>query len=411
MDQKKPRGRKRILLVSQYFHPEGFKCNDLAFDWVKRGYEVDVLTGLPNYPSGRIASGYGYFRRRTERIEGVRVFRAALVPRGRGGGVRLVLNYLSWAFCASLWAFVLALRNRYDCVVVHETSPVTQGIPAVAVKWIRRIPLYFWVLDLWPESLVSAGGIRNRSVLRCVERLVRWLYDRSDRILISSQGFRESILAKGDYADRIVYLPNWAEDVFEGACDYPLPELPDGFRVMFAGNIGEAQDMETVLDAALRLRGRRDIRWLLVGDGRKRAWAEEFVRRHDLSENVRFLGRYPLEAMPAFFRAADAMLVSLKDEKIFRLTVPAKLQAYMAAGRPVVAMLGGEGHELVRKARCGIAVEAGNGAALADAVLRAAACSAQELARMGANGHEYYLRHFTKRMCIDRFTEVIEEVG
>lgn len=404
-----PSGRKpkRVLLVTQYFYPENFKSNDLAFDLVRRGYEVDVLTGLPNYPSGKIAAGYGIFHKRHQKINGVRVFRALLVPRGKGGGLRLMINYLSWAFFASVRAVYMALRYHYDCVIVHEPSPITQGIPAIVAKKLAKLPLYFWVMDLWPESLTSAGGVTNSTVLKMVNSHVRWIYNNSDKILITSMGFQQSILEKGDYQRKIIYMPNWGEDIFEKPSDHPIPSLPEGFKVIFAGNIGEAQDMEAVMQAARKLKGRPDIKWILVGNGRKRPWVEEFIRENGLSETVFLMGQHPIEAMPAFFRQADLMLVSLKDEPIFNLTVPAKLQAYMAAGRPIVAMLNGEGQQIVQSAGCGYTVDAGNSAQLAECVSQAAACTSDQREEMGRNGHDFYLRNFTKKLCIDRFCEII----
>ncbi len=180
------------------------------------GYDVTVLTGIPNYPSGSFFKGYGLFRKRSEVINGVKVKRTLLIPRGKGGGLRLALNYFSWAFFASVRTFFLSLCYRYDAVIVHQTSPVTQGIPAVIVRKMQRIPLYFWVLDLWPESLVSAGGVTNGYVLSFFEKMVRWLYNNSDKILISSRGFEQSILEKGEYRNKLIYFPNWAEDVFFG---------------------------------------------------------------------------------------------------------------------------------------------------------------------------------------------------
>ena len=193
----------RILLVTQYFHPENFKSNDIAFELARRGYDVTVLTGLPNYPKGRIYDGYGIFRKRKEVIDGVKIYRTLVIPRGNGGGARLALNYLSWAFIASVWAFFMAVFHRYDAVIVHETSPVTQGFPALVVKWLQRIPMYFWVLDLWPESLQAAGNIHNRHILGFFTWVTRMMYRNSDKILMSSNGFRKSILDKGDFGEKL----------------------------------------------------------------------------------------------------------------------------------------------------------------------------------------------------------------
>ncbi len=386
----------RILLVTNHFIPEDFRCNDVAAALAQEGHQVTVLTAIPDYPSGRYHRGYGIFRKRRERVGGVKVIRSFIVPRGKGGAVRLFLNYLSSLVCMSVDAFFLALFRRFDAVLVHETSPVTVGVPADIVRAIRRIPMYFWVLDLWPESLQAAGGIRNRAVLGFFSRLTAALYRHSEKILISSRGFEESICAKGDFAGKIVYFPNWADRAMARG-DIRLPEgsLPDGFIVMFAGNIGEAQDFESVMAAAAALKASRDIHFVFLGDGRKLDWVRRFVSENGLEATVHLLGRHPLEEMPAYFERADVMLVSLKDTEIFRLTLPAKVQAYMAAGKPVVAMMNGEGPRVVEEAGCGYSVPAGDSAALAALLLRLSGAPREDLVRMGENGLRYCATHFT----------------
>ena len=325
-----------VLIVTQYFYPENFKSNDLAFELQKRGYNVTVLTGIPNYPQGKFYKGYGVFKKRKEVINGVEVLRTLVIPRGNGGGVMLAMNYLSWAFIASIWAFFMSLSHRYDLVIVHETSPITQGFPALVVKAIRRCPIYFWVLDLWPESLQAAGGINNRYVLSFFTWVAKVMYRGSDKILVSSKGFRKSILDKGDFEHKIVYFPNWAEDVFAAPPglspeqEKVVDSLPDGFKVMFTGNIGEAQDFVHVMEAAKLLKDNNKIKFILIGDGRKRQWVTDYIEKNDLSETVIWLGRFPLDMMPAFCSRADVLFLALKDDFIFSLTAPAKLQSYMA---------------------------------------------------------------------------------
>ena len=398
----------RILLVTQYFYPENFKSNDVAFELARRGYDVTVLTGLPNYPGGKVFDGYGIFRKRKETINGVKVLRTLVVPRGKGGGVRLALNYMSWAFIASVWAFFMSLFNRYDAVIVHETSPITQGFPALAVKWMRRVPMYFWVLDLWPESLQAAGNINNRHVLGFFAWVAKLMYRNSEKILISSRGFRESILDKGDFEDKLVYFPNWAEDVFAASTDVQVPDLPDGFKIMFAGNVGEAQDFDNVLRAAMLLKG-TGVRLIVLGDGRKKAWADSFVAENGLEDVVFMMGRHPLETMPAFFSQADVLFLSLKNDYIFSLTAPAKLQAYMASGKPVLAMVDGEARNLIEDAECGLSCAAGDYEAFAQCVLTIKSMSADKRAGMGRNGKKYFDKYFRKDKCIDSLCNLLND--
>lgn len=399
----------RVLLISQHFYPESFKCNDVAFDLVKRGHKVTVLTGIPNYPKGSFFDGYGLFKKRREKVKGVKIIRLPLIPRGKSRAIELALNYFSWSIIASVWIFFHSLIHKYDCVLVHETSPVMQAFPAVIVKKIQKIPFYFWVLDLWPESLCCAGNIKNKYIIGFFESMVRYLYKLSDKILISSKGFKHSICEKGNFANKIVYFPNWAEDVFNNDSSYSTPDLPEGFKIMFAGNIGEAQDFDNIMEAALKLKERKEIKFILVGDGRKKAWIEEFVEKEQLQETVYLMGRYPLQAMPAFFDKADAMLVSLKDTTIFNLTAPAKLQAYMASAKPIVAMLNGEGADLIKEAECGMAAPAGDSDALAQIILDLFSKNANDLKVMGQKGKLFCDLHFKKSKCINHLCDIINE--
>lgn len=395
-----------ILLVTQYFHPENFKSNDVAFEMARRGHKVTVLTGLPNYPQGKVYDGYGIFRKRKEVIDGVTVYRTLVIPRGKGGGVMLALNYLSWAFIASIWAFFMSIFKKYDAVIVHETSPITQGFPALIVKWLRRTPIYFWVLDLWPESLESAGGVKNKWVLGFFTWVTKLMYRNSKKILMSSRGFRESILNKGDFEDKLVYFPNWAEDVFSDSEEVEVPALPEGFKVMFAGNLGEAQDMEAVVAAAEVLKS-TSVKIILVGDGRRREWVEEQIKMRGLSDVIYTMGRHPLSAMPSFFNKADVLFLSLKDEHIFSLTVPAKLQAYMASGKPVVAMMNGEARNIIEDAGCGYSCPAGDSSGLAQILQDMSKLDKSELSEMGLRGKQYFDEHFSKDKCMEHLSEIL----
>jgi glycosyltransferase involved in cell wall biosynthesis len=399
----------KILIVTQYFYPENFKSNDLAFELRKRGHEVTVLTGLPNYPTGKLFSGYGLFRNRKQTIDGVKIMRALMVLRGKSGKYRLFLNYISWAFFASIRVLKL-INKRYDAIIVHEPSPITQGIPAVFLKKLTNIPVYFWVLDLWPETLESVGGIKNKFLLALFNKLTVFIYRNSDKILISSRGFKESILEKGDFGDKLIYFPNWAEAEIvngNGGCKYKIPTLPSGFKVMFAGNIGSAQDMPAILKAANELRGYKEIKFIIVGDGRFKKWVEVHIEKYNLKDTVFLLGKFPLAAMRTLFDNVDALLVSLKSELIFRLTVPSKIQAYMAAGKPILTMLDGEGTQIIKDSMCGYCANAGDYHQLAKNIKLLYSAPKQELEKMGERAFKYYQENFRLEDCIGKLEKII----
>lgn len=397
--------KMKILIVTTHFYPEDFKCNDMAFELVRRGYNVTVLAPIPDYPQGRFYKGYGVFRRRSEIVDGVKVIRTLVSPRRNGSAKWLGLNYLTYTLFASIRGVWEGLRHRYDAVLVHETSPVMVGIPAVIVKKLQNIPLYFWVLDLWPESLAAAGNIKSKIVLGFFGKLTAWLYRNSDRILISSKGFRKSIDKLGNFDKKLEYFPNWIDAVLARETTSELPEFPIGFNVLFAGNIGDAQDMPHVIDVAERLK-ESGINFILVGDGRKREWVLEQIRERKLC-NVFCPGRYPLDSMASFFKKADVLFFALKDDPIFALTVPAKLQAYMFSGKPIVAMINGEGADLIKEAKCGWSVAAEDVKGLAELLRSLAAEDKESLRLRGLNGQSYSLSHFRFEDCIDHLERII----
>ena len=399
---------KRILLVTQYFQPENFKCNDIAFDMQRRGYDVTVLTAIPNYPQGKFFDGYGLFKRRTEVINGVKVIRGFVIPRGKGGKIRLSLNYLSYLVSSCLIALYLALRHRYDAVFVHQVSPVTIGVAATLVKRIQRIPMYFWVLDLWPESLTAAIGLRNEYILGFFSKMVQWFYRNSGKILISSKNFEKSICEKGDFAEKIVYFPNWIDSALTTTSDVATPDVPSGFVAMFTGNIGASQDFDTILVAAEQLKDYNDIHIVIVGNGRNREYVESEICRRKLWTTVHCVGSYPLEAMPATFAKADVLFAALKDEPIFALTVPAKIQAYMSAGKPIVTMINGEAKELIENVGCGVAVNAGDAEGFAKALLSLQQLSQEKRAEMGAKGKAFAAKHFNFELQMNLLEEMLK---
>jgi colanic acid biosynthesis glycosyl transferase WcaI len=403
----------KLLIISQYFWPENFRINDLTKELRERGHTVTVLTGIPNYPSGKFFPGYSWLRNMHQNYEGIDVWRVPLVPRGQGSRLRLVLNYFSFAFFASLMGPFLC-RGKFDLIFVYEPSPITVGLPAIVLKKIKRAPVMFWVLDLWPESLAAAGAINTKWLLNWVARLVRFIYRRCDRILIQSRAFTEQVSSMGVAPDKILYFPNWAEELFqlhgENARQADSVIMPDGFRVMFAGNIGVAQDFETILSAAERLKDYADVHWVIVGDGRMYGWVKQEVERRGLSKTVHMMGRHPLEAMPYFFSQADAMLASLGREPIFSQTVPGKIQSYLAYGKPIIAALEGEAARIVDEAGAGLTCPPKDAEGLANTVLAMYKKSGCEREAMGKRGKEYYAANFERGMLITRLVRWMEEL-
>lgn len=387
----------RILVLSQYFWPESFIVNDIVRTLNEQGHEVVVATGKPNYPDGKVFDGYrAWGTQREFYLNKVEVVRVPLWPRGEGGAKNLILNYLSFVL-AGLACFPWLLRkHEFDAILVFAPSPATQAIPAIFLKWLKRAKLAIWVQDLWPESLKATGFVRSPYLLRAVGWMVKGIYRCCDTLLVQSQAFIEPVAR---YADRgkIVYYPN-AIDARRSAAVLPLPEelslvLEQHFCVVFAGNLGTAQALDTLVQAAAHLRDDPQIRLLLVGSGSRLAWLKAQQQALGL-DNLVLPGRFPMEMMPGIFERSSALLVSLSDEEIFAQTIPSKIQAYLAAGRPIIASMNGEGARVVCEARAGLASPAEQVLALVANIRRMKNLSQAERSDMGRAARQYFDAHF-----------------
>ena len=402
----------KILIVSQYFWPENFRVNDLTRELVQRGNHVTVLTGIPNYPDGKILSAFSEDARAFDNFAGARVYRVPMLVRG-SGSLRLMLNYLSFAIGACVIGPWRLRGQDFDVIFTYEPSPVTVGLPAVLLGRLKRAPVVFWVLDLWPETLAAVGAVRSPKILSAIGRMVGFIYNRCDLVLGQSQGFLKSIGRYCTDTKKIRYFPSWAEDVFNQDDLIPAPELPvqDGsFNVLFAGNVGEAQDFPAVLEAAETLKHNPSIRWFVVGDGRMSDWLRSEVVRRGLTHCFLLLGRFEVERMPSFFAHADALLVPLKRDPVFTLTIPGKVQSYLMAGIPLLGMLDGEGARVIREANAGLVCPSGEGRELAKRVLELAAMSKGRRQLLGRNGRVYAEKEFGRELLITKLEAWFAEI-
>ena len=396
----------KVLLISQYFYPENFKINDLIFSLKERGHQITVLTGKPNYSKINFFEGYGWKSDDFEIVNGIPVFRSNLFSRRNGGALRLFLNYFSFALLASLK--LRKIKGPFDAIFVYEPSPITVGIPAVFAKKRFKAPIYFWAQDLWPESLVAAGGVKNKFILEFFNSLTKWIYNHSKKVLIQSNGFRDYILDQGIPNDKILFYPNPTEDFYK-----PLQEIKEyqeffkkeNFNIIFAGNIGEAQSFITIIEAINNIK-ELPIKVNVLGDGRYKETAIGLIKDKGLESYFNFLGSFPPTEIPKFFSHADALLVSLKKDKIFSLTIPAKIQSYLACGKPIIASIDGEGAKIVSDAKCGVTSPAEDSIALSNIIKELIALDKSTLIEMGNNGRAYYEKEFDRDYLLEKL-EVI----
>ena len=399
----------RILIVTQYFWPENFKINDIALALKERGHEVLILTGKPNYPNGKFSKGYTFFNKRIEFWNGIKIYRSPIITRGEGKGIQLFVNYISFSIFASIK--LLFIKNKFDKIFVYEPSPITVGIPGIVAKYKFNAPLYFWVQDLWPESISAVGGIKNKSVIAVLDWLTRFIYKHSKKVLVQSKAFIPYILNQNTEKDKLVYYPNSTENYYkELSTDQELLKtLPKGIKLMFAGNIGEAQSFDTLLKAASILKKELiDVKWIILGDGRMKGYVNQKIKELNLGDNFYLLGAFPSTEMPKYFSCADALVVSLKKDPIFALTIPSKIQSYLACGKPIITSLDGEGSKIIEEANAGFTSPSEDCEGLVANIKKFLTLSNEEQKTLGQNGRAYFNVEFEREILVERLEKILD---
>lgn len=346
--------KKHILVISQYFYPEQFRINDMCAEWVKRGYKVTVLTGYPNYPQGEYYDGYGWFKKTKERWNGVDIIRIPLTARGQGS-IKLAANYFSFVISGFFWA--KTTRIKADYVFTFEVSPMTQALIGTWYSKRRKIPNYLYVQDLWPENVEIVTGIHSPLVIKPIEAMVNHIYKHCDVIFATSPSFVKEIQKRVSHKkNKVKYLPQYAEDFYKPVERKPVPEIPDddSFKIIFTGNIGQAQGLDILPKTAKLLKGKENVKFVIVGDGRDKDNFIKQIADNDVQDMFIMIDRQPPERIPELLAACDAAFISFMPDPLFEKTIPAKLQSYMACGMPIIAAANGETKRIVEEAKCGV---------------------------------------------------------
>ena len=393
----------KILVVCQHFYPENFRINDICFELAKKGHEVTVLTGLPNYPKGKVLKEYKWFKNRNQCINGVKIKRCSLVGRG-SSTLKMMINYMWFAIFGSLKA--LFMKKNFDIVYVYQLSPITMAWPAITIKKIKKIPMIIHVLDQWPVS-ITTGGVKKESLIYKI--LTRWskkTYSKADLITCSSKSFKNYFIneLKLDKNKKFLYLPSYAEDDYKGT----KKDKNKIFDLVFAGNIGPAQSVETIVEAANILKEEKRILFHIVGDGLTREKCKELAQNYNL-KNIKFYGHYPVEEMPKFYNLADAFLITMVDNEVVNSTLPAKVQSYMLAGKPIIGAINGEVKDVIKEAKCGLCCESLNYKKLANLILKASK-DEKNIEKWGQNSLKYYEENFKKDVCISNLENVMSNL-
>lgn len=393
----------KILVVCQHFYPEQFRINDICFELAKKGHDVTVLTGLPNYPKGKVLKEYKCFKNRNQVIQGVKIKRCSLV--GRGTSVlRMGINYLWFATFGSLKA--LFMKKDFDIIYVYQLSPITMAWPAIVVKKMKKIPLIIHCLDQWPIS-VTTGPINKESFLyKLLYKISRFTYNQADTITISSKSFEKyfkNVLKISKKEKGLYYLPSYAE------ADYDNIESIDNntFDLLFAGNIGPAQSVETIIETARILNDNKQIHFHIVGDGLSKEKCEKMADEYRLT-NITFYGFHNVSEMPRFYKIADAYLITMVNNEVVNSTLPAKVQSYMIAGKPILGAISGEVKDVIEEADCGLCCESLDYQSFADIILKASKNKAEQK-KWAKNARDYYENHFEKEKCINDLINLFQK--
>lgn len=400
--------KKHILVVSQYFYPEQFRINDICQEWVKRGFKVTVITGIPNYPEGKYYEGYGILKKRKETWNGIDIIRIPLIPRGKSK-IGLVCNYLSFPVSGFIWNLLSNIKADY--VFNFETSPMTQTLIAVWYAQKNKVPCYLYVQDLWPEAVETVTGIHNPFIIKPLDIMVRYIYKHCDKIFCTSPSFVRDICKRGVDKKKVYYWPQYAEEFYKPAEKHSVPEIEDddSFKIIFTGNIGYAQGLDTIPKAAKILKSKgANVKFYIVGDGRYKQELIKEISYAGVDDMVLLIGRHHAKRIPEFLACCDVAYVSFMNDSLFSKTIPAKVQSYMACGMPVLAASEGETNRIVQKADCGLCSHIGDEVSLAENVEKMMSMEIAELERMGKNAREFCNRYFSKKVLMDKMDENFE---
>ncbi len=394
----------KILVVCQYYTPEPFRISDICEELVKRGHEVTVVTGVPNYPEGIIYEGYRKRGKRRENVNGVEVHRCFTIGR-RTGTIFRFLNYYSYAI--SSWLHINSLKDSFDVVFVNQLSPVMMAYAGIRAKKKWKIPMVLYCLDLWPESLVAGDVSKDSKIYKIFYQISKYIYRMADQILVTSRMFSQYFEEQfGISKEKVQYLPQYAEEIF---CENELEVRKDTIDLTFAGNIGTVQSVDTIIKAASILKDKyTNLRWHIIGGGVELDNMKKLADELQLT-NVIFYGRRSVEEMPKYYAMSDAMLVTLKDESVLSMTLPGKVQSYMAAGKPIIGAINGETAQVIEEAGCGYCCEAEDAEGLAKCVEQL--IHHANKVELGEVAQKYYEERFSQHGFMVYLEHSLKEVG
>ena len=399
----------RILIVTQYYNPENFIINDIVQNLKNDGYNIEILTAIPNYPNGTFFPGYNLFNKNKEIINDILIHRSRIIPRFNGNKIFLILNYISFVFFGVLK--LLFIKGKFDKIFVFAPSPITVGIVGVFAAKKFNAKSYLWVQDLWPESVAVGGNINNKYILNLIDLITKIIYRHTDNIIVQSEGFIDYIINQGVKKDKIKYLPNYAVDIYSSNknIENDHPDLFNDFTITFAGNIGKSQNLEILIHAAKQLKLKsEELKFLIIGSGRNMDSLIKKVNENELSSYFIFLGRKRPELIPSYFYKSSALFISLKKANIFSLTIPSKLQSYMAFGKPIIGSIDGITSDIITNSNSGLVSDPNDVNELVKNIIKIKGFSAHQLDRLGKNASRYYEKNFSKKVVMGKLLKILD---
>ena len=396
---------KNILIVSQYFSPENFRVNELAFEWKKRGYDVSVIAGIPNYPEGKFYKGYGFFKKRVEYINGIKVRRIPIIPRGKSN-LMMIFNYASFVVSGFLWKTFTP--RKADLVFIFEVSPFTQALPGVWFAKRRKIPCYIYVQDLWPETLIHFVGIRNKYIVGFINAIVKYVYKRVEKIFVTSHSYVDAVKLRNVEDDKIIVSPQYAESYLK-TNDHPdVSKInPENFNIIFTGNLGTAQGLEILIEIAKALESKsiKGVHFILLGNGRNEEALKKQIQEEKIDHQFTFINRVNPEEVPGFLNASDVAYLGFKNNELFEKLIPAKLQTYMMEQIPILACASGESEYIIKEAQCGLSASPDDIQGAVENIKRLLKMSQEDLKKLGLNGYHYAKKVFDKETILKKYDE------
>ena len=389
----------RVLIVSPYFFPENFRINDVAQDLTKKGHQVTVLTGQPNYPNPNLFIEFRKQNLREQTWENIKIYRVPIVTRGNGGGIRRVLNYLSFIWSAMFWIIQNSKKHEFDIVVTWASSPITSALPALFLCRQKNIPHAIWIQDMWPETLVALNIVQSPFLLGILDRVVKFIYQRSDLIWGQSKGFKKAISQRVPQHPRIQVLYNWGDETLP-SIEKPILKSDLRLKILYAGNLGHAQLLDTVLNTVEEMKEEK-ILWTFIGGGVLETWLRQEIIQRGLTSSAQVLDRVNPDVIPHYGKWADVLLLSLKSDGCLSLTIPSKLQTYMLWGKPILGLIEGDAAVEIKNADCGLTASPEQPDLFARAIHQFLNMSDEQKQTYGENARLYANRHFSRREILD----------